>query len=130
MRRTTDRQRNGFIWNFTSMLEDLDFVDDIVSSKYEHIQNETNRLVNNVGRVVLKLNAQKCKAMKMNMQRENKVMNGREEVENVREFVCISGRDCDKEGGGREDIKKPLRKAQELLLARIQKSNWLKPWYD
>ena len=29
----------------------------LVSSKYEHIQNDTNRLVDNVGRVGLKLNA-------------------------------------------------------------------------
>ena len=44
MRRTTERHRNGIRWNFTSMLEDLDFADDIVlvSSKYEHIQNKTN----------------------------------------------------------------------------------------
>ena len=37
----------------------------LVSSKYEHIQNDTNRLVDNVGRVGLKLNAQKCKATRM-----------------------------------------------------------------
>ena len=52
------------------MLEDLDFADHIVlvSSKYEHIQNKTNRLVDNAGRVGLKLNAKN--AMKMNTQRE------------------------------------------------------------
>ena len=68
MRRTTERHRNGIRWNFTSMLEDLDFADDIVlvSSKYEHIQNKTNRLVHNAGRLGLKLNAQKCKVMRMN----------------------------------------------------------------
>ena len=44
MQRTTERPRNGNRWNFTSMLEDLDFADDIVlvSSKYERIQNKTN----------------------------------------------------------------------------------------
>ena len=47
------------------MLEDLYFTDDtvLVSSKYEHIQKKTNRLVDNAGRVELKLNAQKCKVM-------------------------------------------------------------------
>ena len=65
VRRTTKMHRNGIRWNFTSMLEDLDFADDIVlvSSKYEHIQNKTNRLVHNAGRLGLKLNAQKCKVM-------------------------------------------------------------------
>ena len=53
MRRTTERHRNGIRWNFTSMLEDLDYADDLVlvSSKYEHIQNKTNRLVHNAGRL-------------------------------------------------------------------------------
>jgi len=59
MRTTTERHRSGIRWNFTSMLEDLDLTDDIVlvSSKYEHIQNKTNQLVDNAGRVGLKLNA-------------------------------------------------------------------------
>ena len=52
-----------------------DFADDIVlvSSKYEHIQNKTNRLVDNTGRVGLKLNVQKHKVMRMNTRREDKV---------------------------------------------------------
>ena len=73
MRRTTENHRNGIRWNFTSTLEDLDFADDIVliSSKYEHVQSKTNRLVDNAGRVGLKLNAQKCKVMRMNSRRED-----------------------------------------------------------
>ena len=53
-------------WNFTSVLEDLDFADDIalISSKYEHIQSKTDRLVENAGRVGLKLNAAKWKMMR------------------------------------------------------------------
>ena len=113
MRRTTEGHRNGIRWNFTSMLEDLDFADDIVlvSSKYEHIQNKTNRLVDNAGRLGLKLNATKCKVMRMNTQREDKVMIGREEVQDVGEFVYL-GTTVTKEGGGTEDIKKRLSKAR------------------
>ena len=87
--------------------------DDIVliSSKYEHVQNKTNRLVDNAGRVGLKLNAQKCKVMRMNSRREDKVMIGREEVEDVKEFVYL-GATVTKEGGGTEDIKNRLSKAQ------------------
>ena len=67
MRRTTEGQRNGIRWNFTTTLEDLDFADSIVlvSSRYEHIQNKTDQLVDNAGRVGLKLNAGKCKVMRM-----------------------------------------------------------------
>ena len=113
MRRTTERHRNGIRWNLTSTLEHLDFADDIVlvSSKYEHIQNKTNLLVDNAGRVGLKLNAQKCKEMRMNTRRKDKVMIGRAEVEDVEEFVYL-GATVTKEGGGMEDIKKHLSKAQ------------------
>ena len=49
--------------------------------------------------------------MRMNTQREDKVMIGKEEVEDVEEFVYL-GTTVTKEGGGTEDIKKGLRKAQ------------------
>ena len=76
MRRITERHRNGIRWNFTIMLEDFDFADDIVlvSSKYKHIQNRTNRLVHNAGRLGLRLNAQKVKVMRMNTVRKDEVM--------------------------------------------------------
>ena len=95
------------------MLEDLDFADDIVlaSSKYKHILNKTNRLVDNAGRLGLKLNAQNCKVMRKNTRREDKVMIGREEFEDVEEFVYL-GTTVTKEGGGTEDIKKRLSKAR------------------
>ena len=109
MRRTTERYRNGI----RCTLEDLDFADDIVlvSSKDEHIQNKTNRLVDNPGREGLKLNAKKCKVMRLNTRREDKVMIGRAEVEDVEVFVCL-GATVTKEGGGTEDTKKRLSEAQ------------------
>jgi len=104
MRRTTERYRNGIRWNFISMLKYLDFTDDIVlvSSKYAHIQNKTNRLVGNAGRVGLELNAHKCKVMRMNTRREGKVMIGREEAKDDKEFVL--GTTVTKESGGTEYI--------------------------
>ena len=98
------------------MLEDLDFAVDVVlvTSKYEHIQSKINRLVDNAGRLGLKLNAQKCKVMRMNTRREDKVMTGREEVEEVEEFVYL-GTTVTKEGGGTEDINKRLSKARGVF---------------
>ena len=63
------------------------------------------------GRVGLRLNAQKCKVMRMNTRRGDKVMIGREEVEVVEEFVYMDAT-VTKEGGGTGDIKKRLSKAQ------------------
>ena len=92
----------------TSTLQTID--------KYEHIQNKTNRL-DNAGRVGLKLNTQKCKVMRMNTRRENKVMIGREEVEDVEEFLYL-GATVTKESGGTEDIKKRLSKARGAFFNR------------
>ena len=49
-----------------------------------------------------------------NTRREDKVMIGRAEVEDVEEFVYL-GATVTKEGGGTEDIKKRLSKAQEAF---------------
>jgi hypothetical protein len=68
MRKTTENNRNGIRWNFTTNLEDLDFADDVVllSSKHAHIQDKTNRLVKSSARIGLKLNIPKCKVMTTN----------------------------------------------------------------
>ena len=51
------------------------------------MQNKTNRQIDNAGRVGLNLNAQKRKVMRVNIQREDKVMIAREEVEDIEEFL-------------------------------------------
>ena len=79
--------------------------------------------------------------MKMNTRREDKVMIGREEVEDVEEFVYL-GTTVTKEGGGTEDIgKKRLSKARGAFfnlkkisntrsIGRNTKIKRLRPWYD
>ena len=51
----------------------------------------------------LKLNAQKCKLMRINTRREDKVMIKGEEVEDVEEFVYL-GVTVAKQGGGTRSI--------------------------
>jgi len=48
------------------------------------------RRTDNAGRVGLKLNAGKCKVMRTNSRREDKVKFGNEQVEDVEEFVYLS----------------------------------------
>ena len=64
------------------------------------------------------MNAQKCKVMRMNARREDKVMIERKEVEDVEEFVYL-GATVIKKGGGTEDIKKRLSKAQGAFCKKI-----------
>lgn len=67
-RRAEKQQRNGTRWSFTTTLGHDVFAYDIglVSSKFEHVQNRTDRLVDNAGGMKLKLNAGKCKVIRMN----------------------------------------------------------------
>jgi len=65
MSRTMEGRRTGIQWKFTSILEDLDFADNIalLSSRYVDIRDKTSRLANEDARVGLKINAKKSKVM-------------------------------------------------------------------
>ena len=54
-------KRRGIRWNFTMLLEDLDFADHItlLSAKISDLQEKTGRLAEEAARVGLKLNARK-----------------------------------------------------------------------
>ena len=61
MKRTTADKRRGIRWNFTTVLEDLEFADDIalLSSRLSDLHERTGRLTEEAARVDLKLNAPK-----------------------------------------------------------------------
>ena len=105
-------KRDTIRWNFTSVLEDLDFADDIalLSSKFNDLREKTGRLREKAARVGFKPNARKCKTLRTehasNM--ESIVVNG-EEVEDVEEFPYQGGT-VDKEGGGSKDIENRLQR--------------------
>lgn len=114
MREATADKRRGIRWNFTTVLEDLDFADDIalLSSKISDLKEKTGRLAEEAARVGLKLNARKCKTLRTGFAHssEDVVVNG-EEVEDVEEFVYL-GATVNKEGGGSRDITNRLQKAR------------------
>ena len=58
MKRTTADKRRGIRWNFTTVLKDLEFADDIalLSSRLNDLHEKTGRLTEEAGRVGLKLN--------------------------------------------------------------------------
>ena len=68
MNRTTEGRRTGIRWKLTSVLEDLDFADDValLSSRCVDIEDKTSRLVDEAARVGLKINAKKSKVMRIN----------------------------------------------------------------
>ena len=96
------------------MLEDLDFADDIalLLSKFNDLREKIGRLTEEAATVGLKLNARKCKTLRIEYtsNRESIVANG-EEVEDVEEFAYL-GAIVDKEGGGNKDVRNRLQKAR------------------
>jgi len=116
MSRTTEGRRTGIRWKFTSILEDLDFADDIalLSSRYIDIRDKTNRLADEAARVGLKINAKKSKVMRVNAKNDQRIEINGEQVEEVEEFVYL-GALLDKEGGTTKDIQHRLSKARQAF---------------
>ena len=117
MRKATADKRRGIWWKFTTMLEDLDFVDDIalLSSEFNDLREKTGRLTEEAAGVGLKTSARKCKTLRTEhaSNRESIVVNGRK-VEDVEELPYL-GATVDKEGGGSKDIMKRLQKARRTF---------------
>ena len=109
MRQTVEGERTGIRWNFTTVLEDLDFADDIalLSSTMGHLQTKTTKLEDNAARVGLKLNANKCKTLKANSKSDAHLTIGHNEVEEVDRFTYL-GANVSKDGGSTADIKKRI----------------------
>ena len=69
MRKVTADKRRGIRWNFKTVLEDLDFADNIalLSSEFNDLHKKTGRLIEEVARVGLKLNVRKCKRLRTDL---------------------------------------------------------------
>ncbi|XP_061179480.1 uncharacterized protein LOC133188116 [Saccostrea echinata] len=97
--KTVREERTGIRWYFTTMLQDLDFVDDIAlqSSTMNHLQSKTTKLEDNSAKVGMKLNAKKCKVMKINNKSESSLIVGSSETEEVDSFTYL-GANVTKDG--------------------------------
>ena len=114
MRQTVEGERTGIRWKFTTMLEDLDFADDIalLSSTMNHLQHKTATLEDDAAKVGLKLNGQKCKTMKVNSRSDDRLRVGGQEVEEVESFTYLGAN-----GGGTTDVKK----REALAIAQMKR---------
>ena len=100
MNRTTEGRRTGIRWKLTSVLEALDFADDIalLSSRHVDIEDKTSRLVEEAARVGLKINTKKSKVMRRNARNDQRIKVNDEHVDDVEEFLYLDAL-LDKEGG-------------------------------
>ena len=80
IRKATEDKTRWKRWNFTTVLEDLDFADDIaqLSSTFNDLHKKTGRLAEEAAREELKLNARKCKTLRTECtsSRKNIVVDG------------------------------------------------------
>ncbi|PFX21963.1 hypothetical protein AWC38_SpisGene13524 [Stylophora pistillata] len=124
MRKTVEGERTGIRRNFTTVLEDLDFADDLalLSSAMNHLQNKTTKLEDSAAKVGLRLNAKKCKAMKVNSENDDKLKVGGSEVEeslvlSVLLYGCETWKVTERE-------EEKLDTFQTKFLRRIFKIRW------
>ena len=90
MQHTNNRKR-GLRWKLTSVLEDLDYADDValISSRFADLQEKTDRLVATASVVGLKINPHKTKTLRMNHTCTDYITIEGEEVEDVESFVYL-----------------------------------------
>ena len=85
-----------------------------------HLQQKTTKLTDNARKVGLKLNANKCKVLRVNGKSANRLLVGESEIEEVESFTYL-GANVSKDGGATADIKKriALASAQFKRLSHI-----------
>ena len=78
MSNSVERARKGIRLKMTTMLEDLDFADDLalISSTFMHIQMKIDRLNRNGKGTGLKISAKKTKVMRINVNNNAVVVDG------------------------------------------------------
>ena len=75
MTKTVENNNNGIRWNFTTVLEDIDFTDDLalLSSTKTHIQKKVDRLNKHSEAIGMKTSIKKTKLMRYNAKDETPV---------------------------------------------------------
>ena len=109
MRRSVDGTRTGIRWKKTTMLEDLDFADDLalISSTFIQMKMKIYCLNRNGKGTGLKISTKKTKVMRINMNNNNTVAIDGQEVEDMETFDYQGAR-ITKHGGAEDDIKNRL----------------------
>ena len=113
MRRTVTHAGTSIRWKMTTMLEDLDFADDLalISSTYTQIQKKIDHLNRNGKGTRLKISTTKTRLMRINANNNNAVVVDGQQVEDMDSFNYL-GAKITKPGGAEDDIKSPLGKAR------------------
>ena len=98
IRSVINGKRRGIRWTLTSLLEDLDFADDIALLSYrrQDMQAKIYDMTRKAGETGLKISTKKTKHLRMNSRTEAAIMLNGEEIEDIGYKMTTSG-DTEKE---------------------------------
>ena len=126
MTKTVENDNNGLRWNFTTVLEDIDFADDLalLSSKKTHIQKKVDRLNKHSKAIGMKSSIKKTKLMRYNTKDQTPILIDGKDVEDVDSFTYL-GSIVSKTGGVEQDIRARVGKARSSFnkLTKVWKSS-------
>ena len=126
MTKTVENDNNGIRWNFATVLEDIDFADDLalLSSTKTHIQKKVDRLNKHSKVIGMKTSIKKTKLMRYNAKDQTPVSIDGKDVEDVDSFTYLDAI-VNKTGGAEQDITARVGKARSSFnkLTKVWKSS-------
>ena len=115
--RTTEGRRRGIRWSLTSVLEDLDYADDIVllSHSSGDMQDKTDRLNIFAQQVGLNISTRKTEMMAVNTTTPVPITVGQHQLTATQSFTYLGSKVCH-DGGANLDIKQRISKARAAFI--------------
>jgi endonuclease/exonuclease/phosphatase family metal-dependent hydrolase len=116
MCRTTVGRRQGIQWTLTSMLDDLDYADDIglLSSRNQDTQQKTQQLAESASAIGLKVNIGKTQVMRKNTRGGDPIIINDQPLEEVEEFSYL-GSKVTTDGDCAREISTRISKANQAF---------------
>jgi len=94
LKQETSGGRRGIRWTLTSVLEDLDYADDIalLAHRHQDMQAKTNALATTAGKLSLKINIKKTRYLRMSGRTDESIMVNGEVVGEVDHFTYLGSK--------------------------------------
>ena len=112
----TSGVRRGIRWTLTSVLEDLDYADDIVllAHRNQDMQDKTNALATTSGNLGLKINIKKTRHLRMSSRNNESILVNGKVVGEIDHFTYL-GSKVSTSGDGEEEILVWISKASQAF---------------
>jgi len=116
LKQVTSGGGRGSRWTLTSVLEDLDYADDIalLAHRHQDMQAKTNALITTAGNLGLKINLKKTRHLRMSGRTDESIVVNGEEVDEVDHFTYL-GSKVSTSGDVDEEILVRIPKASQAF---------------